>query len=68
VNKHGISNATYYQWKSKSLGISASELNHILNEPGSPTQKANIESFNGALGDECLDEDWFESLEQARKI
>jgi len=51
VNKHGISNATYYQWKSKSLGISASELNHILNEPGSPTQNANIESFNGALGD-----------------
>jgi UDP-N-acetylmuramoylalanine-D-glutamate ligase len=25
--KHGISNATYYQWKSKYSGVSASELN-----------------------------------------
>ena len=24
--KHGISNATYYQWKSKHSGVSASEL------------------------------------------
>jgi len=27
--KHGISNATYYQWKSKYLGVSASELKRI---------------------------------------
>jgi len=27
--KHGISNATYYQWKSKYSGISASELKRI---------------------------------------
>ena len=27
--KHGISNATYYQWKSKYPGVSASELKRI---------------------------------------
>jgi putative transposase len=27
--KHGISNATYYQWKSKYAGMSASELKRV---------------------------------------
>jgi putative transposase len=40
---------------------------HILIEPGCPTQNAYIESFNGTFRDECLDENWFESLEQARQ-
>jgi putative transposase len=42
-------------------------IRHILIEPGSPTQSAYIESFNGTLRDECLDENWFESLAQARQ-
>lgn len=28
---------------------------------------AYIESFNGTFRDECLDENWFESLEHARQ-
>ena len=39
----------------------------ILIEPGSPTQNAYIKSFNGTFRDECLEENWFESLEQARQ-
>ena len=42
-------------------------IQHILIEPGSPKQNACIESFNGTFRDECLDENWFESLEQARQ-
>ena len=42
-------------------------IQHILIEPGSPTQNAYIESFNGSFRDECLNENWFESLEQARQ-
>ena len=42
-------------------------IKHILIEPGSPTQNAYIESFNGTFRDECLDENWFDSLEQARQ-
>ena len=42
-------------------------IQHILIEPGSPTQNACIESFNATFRDECLDENWFESWEQARR-
>ena len=35
-------------------------------DPGKPTQNAHIESFNGKFRDECLNENWFMSLEEAR--
>ena len=34
-------------------------------QPGKPTQNAFIESFNGRLGDECLNETLFSSLRDA---
>ena len=37
-----------------------------LIEPGKPTQNAYIESFNGRFRDECLNDQWFTSLAQAR--
>ena len=37
-----------------------------LIEPGKPTQNAYIESFNGRLRDECLNDQWFTSLQHAR--
>jgi putative transposase len=36
--------------------------------PGKPVENAYIESFNGRLRDECLNENWFLSVEQARRI
>jgi putative transposase len=39
-----------------------------LIEPGKPNQNAYIESFNGRLRDECLNEHWFTSLAQAQVI
>ena len=36
-------------------------------EPGKPNQNAYVESFNGRLRDECLNERWFMSLGQARE-
>ena len=35
-------------------------------EPGHPTQNAYVESFNGKVRDECLNEHWFTTLEEAR--
>ena len=35
-------------------------------EPGKPNQNAYVESFNGRLRDECLNEHWFTSLAHAR--
>ena len=37
-----------------------------LIEPGKPNQNAYVESFNGRLRDECLNEHWFTSLAHAR--
>lgn len=37
-------------------------------EPGKPTQNAKIESFNGKLRDECLNQEWFASLWHARYV
>lgn len=36
-------------------------------QPGKPVQNAFIESFNGKLRDECLNEHWFTSLYDARE-
>lgn len=37
-------------------------------QPGKPMQNAYIESFNGKLRDECLNENWFLSLAEAKEI
>ncbi len=45
--------------------------NHIrlhFIEPGKPYQNGYVESFNGKLRDECLNEHWFQNLMEARDI
>ena len=42
------------------------KLNFI--RPGKPVDNAFVESFNGRLRDECLNENWFISLKEARSI
>lgn len=39
-----------------------------LIEPGKPNQNAYVESFNGRLRDECLNEHWFTSLPHAQVV
>jgi putative transposase len=39
-----------------------------LIEPGKPNQNAYIESFNGRLRDECLNENWFLNLHHAKVL
>lgn len=39
-----------------------------LIEPGKPNQNAYVESFNGRLRDECLNEHWFTSLAHAQVV
>jgi transposase InsO family protein len=43
-------------------------VNLRLIEPGKPNQNAYVESFNGRLRDECLNEHWFTSLAHARTV
>jgi putative transposase len=35
--------------------------------PGKPTYNGYIESFNGRFRQECLDQNWFGSIEEARQ-
>lgn len=37
-------------------------------QPGKPVQNAFIESFNGKFRDECLNEHWFLTLQEARVV
>ncbi|GAC1395425.1 MAG: hypothetical protein NVSMB68_12460 [Thermoanaerobaculia bacterium] len=37
-------------------------------QPGRPVQNCYVESFNGRLRDECLNEHWFTSMDDARRI
>jgi putative transposase len=39
-----------------------------FSRPGKPTDNAFVESFNGHLREECLDQHWFASLEEARQV
>jgi len=41
---------------------------YFINRPGKPIDNRHIESFNGRLRDECLNVNWFMSLEHAREI
>jgi putative transposase len=38
-----------------------------FSRPGKPTDNAFIESFNGSFRDECLNPNWFLSLDDARR-
>ena len=37
-------------------------------QPGKPVQNAFIESFNGKFRDECLNEHWFVTLQEAQVV
>lgn len=39
-----------------------------LIQPGKPNQNAYVESFNGRLRDECLNEHWFQNVLHARTV
>lgn len=54
---------------SKALDKWACQNNVVLDfsRPGKPTDNAFIESFNGSFRDECLNTNWFLSLEDARE-
>ena len=53
---------------SKALDLWAYENNVTLDysRPGKPTDNPFIESFNGSFRDECLNVNWFLSLQDAR--
>jgi putative transposase len=49
-------------WWANERGV---KIVHI--RPGKPVENAFIESFNGKFRDECLNENWFTSLQDAKE-
>lgn len=58
------------EFQSKALDAWAHERGVKLEfiRPGKPVENAFIESFNGRLRDECLNQHWFLSISDARRI
>ena len=56
------------EFTSKAIFFRAKERNATLGfiQPGKPTQNAFVESLNGKFRNECLNQHWFRSLEEAR--
>ena len=44
------------------------EVKLVFIAPGKPTQNALIESFNGKFREGCLNENWFDTLDEAREV
>jgi putative transposase len=44
------------------------KVEHIFIDPGKPIQNGYIESFNGKFRAECLDQNWFKNLAEAKEI
>lgn len=42
------------------------KINHQFIQPGKPNQNAYVESFNGKVRDECLNEHWWRNIDHAR--
>jgi putative transposase len=57
------------EFQSRALDAWAHQRGVRLNfiRPGKPVENAYIESFNGRLRDECLNQHWFLSLSDARR-
>lgn len=43
-------------------------VSQLFIDPGKPMQNGFVESFNGKLRDECLNEHWFRGIVEARRI
>ena len=57
-----LTSRAMFEWSRRvSVGL------HFI-EPGKPAQNAFVESFNGRMRDECLNEEWFTSLAHARAV
>ena len=60
-------NGSEFSGRSLDLWAYANKVVLEFSRPGTPTDNAYIESFNGSLRDECLNVHWFTDLTDARE-
>ena len=63
-----VDNGPEFISRSLDLWAYSSGVKLDFSRPGKPTDNAFIESFNGWLRDECLNQHWFLSLDEARAV
>jgi putative transposase len=61
-NGSEFTSKVFREW-ARSKGV---DIHYI--DKGKPTQNAFIESFNGRMRDECLNEQWFSNINEAKEI
>jgi len=62
-----VDNGPEFISKDLDLWAYENEVTLDFSRPGKPTDNAHIESFNGSFRDECLNVNWFLSLQDARE-
>ena len=62
-----VDNGTEFTSKAMLQWSTDTEVRLAFIEPGKPTQNGYIESFNGKLRDECLNQHYFNNLHDARE-
>lgn len=74
IERHGapevitIDNGTEFDSKAMDEWAFKNKVRLDFIQPGKPNENAFIESFNGKFRDECLNENLFETLDDARRI
>lgn len=63
-----IDNGPEFRGKKLDIWAKRNEVELYFIDPGKPTQNGHIESFNGKFKNECLNQEWFTSLKEARQI
>ena len=61
-----VDNGTEFTSKALDQWAYANQVTFDFSRPGKPTDNAVIGSFNGRVRAECLNENWFQSLDDAR--
>jgi len=62
-----VDNGSEFCSRALEVWAMANEVQLCFIRPGRPVENGFIESFNGRLRDECLNVEWFSSLEEARQ-
>jgi putative transposase len=64
--RRGVDNGPEFVSKELDLWAYMKGVTLDFSRPGKPTDNAFIESFNGKFSAECLNTNWFMSLDEAR--
>ena len=62
-----VDNGSEFSGRALEAWAMTNEVQLCFIRPGRPVEKGFIESFNGRLRDECLNVEWFSSLDDARQ-